>query len=642
MTLLTLREASLSFGGPLLLDHVNLGIDPGERIALLGRNGSGKSSLLKLIAGLIPLDDGERSHVQGLRIAYLSQEVPSDIQASVFDTIAEGLGDVGHLLSEYQLVSRRLSREQDERLLQQLDRLHEELDKLDAWKFDQRVAAMITRMKLDGQAPMSRLSGGMRRRVWLARELINEPELLLLDEPTNHLDIDNILWLEEFLQGFNGTLMFISHDRTFVQHLAGRILELDRGRLTSWDCDFQTYLVRREQALEAEERQNRLFDRKLAREETWIRQGIKARRTRNEGRVRALKQLREERRARRERLGTANLALQAAERSGKLVAEIDNIRFSFPERCIVSGFSTMIMRGDKVGIIGPNGSGKTTLIKLVLGQLQPDAGTVKLGSHVEIAYFDQMRGQLDEERSVIDNVAEGSTRIDVNGQSKHVIGYLQDFLFSPDRARTPVKALSGGERNRLLLAKLFTRPANVLVLDEPTNDLDVETLELLEALLVSFDGTIILVSHDRSFLNNFVTSSLLIGDNGQVYEYIGNYDDAIRQYSEQKVSPASRQNMVPAAPTTTPGGPGKAQQKSAKLSYKDQRELDALPAKIEQLEAKLEELHQQLADPAFYQSPADQIAGTRERGDDLQQELEAAYERWEYLEARQQALSQPT
>jgi ATP-binding cassette subfamily F protein uup len=639
MALLTLREASLSFGGPLLLDHVNLSIDAGERIALLGRNGSGKSSLLKLIAGQIALDDGERSHVQDLRIAYLSQEVPSDIQASVFDTIAEGLGHIGHLLSEYQLVSRRLSREQDERLLQQLDRLHQELDKLDAWKFDQRVAAMITRMKLDGQAPMSRLSGGMRRRVWLARELIDEPDLLLLDEPTNHLDIDNILWLEEFLQGFNGTLMFISHDRSFVQHLAGRILELDRGRLSSWDCDFHTYLGRREQALEAEERQNRLFDKKLAQEEAWIRQGIKARRTRNEGRVRALQQLREERRARRERQGTARLALQAADRSGKLVAEIDNIRFGCPDRCIVSDLSTTIMRGDKVGIIGPNGSGKTTLIKLLLGQLQPDAGTVKLGSHVEIAYFDQMRGQLDEERSVVDNVAEGSTSIDVNGQSRHVIGYLQDFLFSPDRARTPVKALSGGERNRLLLAKLFTRPANVLVLDEPTNDLDVETLELLEALLVSFAGTIILVSHDRSFLNNVVTSTLLIGNNGQVYEYIGNYDDTIRQHNELKSRTANQQNTAPEAPTTTPGGTGKTRQQPAKLGYKDQRELDALPAKIEQLEAQLEELHRQLADPAFYKSPAEQIAGARERADDLQRELEAAYERWEILEERQQAIS---
>jgi ATP-binding cassette subfamily F protein uup len=637
MVLLTLREATLSFGGPLLLDHVNLGVDNGERIALLGRNGSGKSSLLKVIAGQIPLDDGERSHVQGLRIAYLSQEVPSNIRASVFDTIAEGLGDVGRLLSEYQQVSRRLAQVSDERLLQQLDRLHHELDKQDAWKLDQRVATMITRMQLVGEAPMSRLSGGMRRRVWLARELISEPDLLLLDEPTNHLDIDNILWLEAFLKNYNGTLMFISHDRTFVRHLAGRILELDRGRLTSWECDFDTYVDRRDQALEAEEQQNRLFDKKLAQEEIWIRQGIKARRTRNEGRVRALKRLREERRARRDRTGTARLAVQAAERSGKLVAEVDNIRFSYPERCIVSGFSTTIMRGDKLGIIGLNGSGKTTLIRLLLGQLRPDAGTVRLGTQIEVAYFDQLRRQLDEERSVIDNVAEGSTRIDVNGQSKHVIGYLQDFLFSPDRARTPVKALSGGERNRLLLAKLFTRPANVLVLDEPTNDLDVETLELLEALLVSFNGTLILVSHDRSFLNNVVTSTLVIGDNGRIHEYIGNYDDAIRQYDAQKAATKSRKTGTSEAATTTTREAGRVRQKSVKLSYKDQRELDALPARIEQLEAQLEDLHRQLADPAFYKSSTDQIAGTRERADELQSDLEVAYQRWEELEALQQA-----
>jgi len=631
MAILTLREVSLSFGGPLLLDRINLSLEAGERIALLGRNGTGKSSLLKVIAGLIAVDDGERNHVQNLRIAYLSQEVPADIDTSVFDTIAEGFGDTGHKLSEYQRVSQQLSQGHDQRLLQQLDRLHHELDELDAWKLDQRVAAMITRMQLDGQAGMPGLSGGMRRRVWLARELIAEPDLLLLDEPTNHLDIENIIWLEKFLQSFSGTLMFISHDRAFVQNLAGRILELDRGQLTSWECDFNTYLIRRDQALEAEERQNQLFDKKLAQEEIWIRQGIKARRTRNEGRVRALKQLREERRARRERLGTARLVVQEGERSGKLVAEVDTISFSFAERHIISGFSTTIMRGDKIGIIGPNGSGKTTLIKLLLGQLRPDTGTVRLGTNLEIAYFDQLRKQLNDELSVIDNVAEGSSRIEINGQSRHIIGYLQDFLFTPERARTPVKALSGGERNRLLLARLFTRPANVLVLDEPTNDLDVETLELLEELLVNFAGTVLLVSHDRMFLNNVITSTLLL-DDGQVYEYIGNYDDALRQHENRESGTASEQKSGAETKPETCTDPVKAQPKSRKLSYKDQRELDALPAKIEQLEAELDNLHQQLADPAFYKSSADAISRAHEQTDALQKTLATAYERWEYLE----------
>ena len=641
MAILTLRELSLSFGGPLLLDRVNLSIEAGERIALLGRNGTGKSSLLKVIAGLIAVDDGECNPVQNLRIAYLSQEVPADIHTSVFDSIAEGLGDTGHKLSEYQRVSQLLSDGHDERLLQQLDRLHHELDDLDAWKLDQRVATMITRMHLDGQASMSALSGGMRRRVWLARELVAQPDLLLLDEPTNHLDIENIIWLEDFLQSFSGTLMIISHDRAFIQNLAGRILELDRGHLTSWDCDFNTYLIRRDQALEAEERQNQLFDKKLAQEEIWIRQGIKARRTRNEGRVRALKKLREERRARRERLGTARLALQEADRSGKLVAEADNISFSYPERRIISGFSTTIVRGDKIGIIGPNGSGKTTLIKLLLGQLQPDSGTVKPGTNLEVAYFDQLRKQLNGELSVIDNVADGSNRVEINGQSRHIIGYLQDFLFTPERARTPVRALSGGERNRLLLAKLFTRPANVLVLDEPTNDLDVETLELLEELLVNFTGTVLLVSHDRMFLNNVITSTYVFDNDGHIYEYVGNYDDARRQHESRGTRAVTEQ----ASARSEPGmrvGTEKPRQKSRKLSYNDQRELDTLPATIEKLETELENLHRQLADPALYKSSADAISSIREQTDGLQKTLETAYQRWEYLEELNQDITSQT
>jgi len=630
MGLLTLREASLSFGGPLLLDHANLTIELGERIALLGRNGTGKSSLLKVIAGQIPLDDGELSRVQNLTWAYLSQEVPTTATASVFDTIAEGLGEIGNKLSEFQHISRALAEHHDEKLLEKMGRVQHELDELGAWQLGQRVTTILTRMKLDGQAMMDQLSGGMRRRVWLARELISEPDLLLLDEPTNHLDIANIEWMEEFLYSYKGTLLFISHDRAFVQRLANRIIELDRGQLSSWECDFQTYLVRRAQALEAEITQNKLFDKKLAQEEVWIRQGIKARRTRNEGRVRDLKKLREERSKRRDQLGKARINLQEAERSGKLVAEVDNISFSYSEHRIINGFSTTIMRGDKVAIIGPNGSGKTTLIKLLLGELQPDTGSVRLGTQLDIAYFDQLRNQLNEEATVIDNVGEGSTQITIGNQSKHIIGYLQDFMFMPDRARTPVKALSGGERNRLLLAKLFTKPANILVMDEPTNDLDVETLELLEELLLNFNGTLILVSHDRAFLNNVVTSTLLIDDMGIVHEYVGNYDDCMRQHKDQKNPPpaATVNQDAPAARTTTE----KIIKKTSKLSYKNQRELDALPETIELLETELENLHQQLADPDLYKAAADEITTIKQQAEQLQQKLDHAYQRWELLE----------
>jgi len=628
MALLTLREASLSFGGPLLLDHASLTIEQGERIALLGRNGTGKSSLLKVIAGQIPLDDGELSRVQNLSWAYLSQEVPTTATASVFDTIAEGLGEIGSKLSEFQHISQALAEHHDDKLLEKMGRVQHELDELGAWQLDQRVTTMLTRMKLDGQATMDQLSGGMRRRVWLARELIREPDLLLLDEPTNHLDIVNIEWMEEFLHSYKGTLLFISHDRAFVQGLANRIVELDRGQLSSWECDFQTYLIRRAQALEAEVTQNKLFDKKLAQEEIWIRQGIKARRTRNEGRVRDLKKLRQERSKRRDQLGKARINLQEAERSGRLVAEVDNIRFCFPERCIIDGFSTTIMRGDKIAIIGPNGSGKTTLIKLLLGQLQPDSGNVKLGTQLEVAYFDQLRSQLNEEKSVIDNVGEGSTQITIGKQSKHIIGYLQDFMFTPDRARTPVKALSGGERNRLLLAKLFTKPANILVMDEPTNDLDVETLELLEELLLNFNGTLIIVSHDRAFLNNVVTSILIIEDNGIVDEFVGNYDDCMRQRKQKTLPPSAppKNNAKADTVRTT------EKVKPAKLSYKDQRELDALPARIEEIETELEDLNQKMSDPELYKESPGTITKIKDRTQALQLELDNAYQRWEALE----------
>ena len=632
MALLTLRDVSLSFGGPLLLDHANLTIEPGERIALLGRNGTGKSSLLKVLAGTIKVDDGEISQLKNLRCAYLSQEVPANIEANVFDTIALGLGDIGHTLSEYQHVINALSDDHSDKLLNRLDRLHRELDELDAWKFEQKVSSILTRMELDGQALMANLSGGMRRRVWLAKELISEPDLLLLDEPTNHLDITNIQWLESFLKDYNGTLIMISHDRAFVQRIATRIIELDRGRLSSWECDFTTYLIRREQALEAEANQNKLFDKKLSQEETWIRQGIKARRTRNEGRVRALKRLREEHQARRELLAKAKINVQEAIRSGKIVAEVDHIDYAIQGNTIISDFTATISRGDKIGIIGPNGSGKTTLIKLILGYLKPDSGTVKLGTQLEIAFFDQLRQQLNEELSVIENVGEGSTRIEINNQSKHIIGYLQDFLFTPDRAQTPVKALSGGERNRLLLAKLFTKPANVLVLDEPTNDLDVETLELLEDLLLNFNGTIILVSHDRAFLNNVVTSTFVIDETGHVHDYVGNYDDAMRQREAESLNKIKSQPSNFSNEKTKKKNKSLAEKKPEKLSYKDQRELQDLPVRIEQLETALETLHQQLADPEFYKSTPEFIAQANDQLGQYQHELDQAFKRWEVLE----------
>lgn len=632
MPLITLRDISLSFGGPLLLDKVNLTVRQGERTALLGRNGSGKSSLLKLLAGIIQADSGEISFSNDLHCAYLSQEVPTNINANVFETVASGLGEIGQKLSDYQKISQSLNGSQDETLLNRLDRLHQELDQADAWQLDQRVQSILSKMHLNGQAQMSKLSGGLRRRVWLAKELIAEPSLLLLDEPTNHLDIENIEWLESFLKSYKGTIIIISHDRAFVQGIATRIIELDRGQLSSWDCNFDTYLIRREHALEAETRQNKLFDKKLSQEESWIRQGIKARRTRNEGRVRALKKLREEHRSRRDQLAKATINIHEAEKSGKIVAEIKNLDFSYGDTKIISDFTTIISRGDKIGIIGPNGAGKTTLIKLLLGYLEPDNGTVKLGTQLEVVFFDQMRDQLNEELSVIENVGEGSTRIEINNQSKHIIGYLQDFLFTPDRAQTPVKALSGGERNRLLLAKLFTKPANVLVLDEPTNDLDVETLELLEELILNFSGTVLIVSHDRAFLNNVITSTFILAPEGMIYEYIGNYDEAIQQFKRQtrpqvksdQEDNHSQQTPVSKQPVTT--------MRPKKLSYKEQRELDSLPERIEQLESLQEQLHQQLSDPEFYKSAPDKITQVKEQSRNYQTELESAYQRWEELE----------
>ena len=635
MALITLREVQLGFGGPPLLDGVTLSIERGERVCLLGRNGSGKSTLMKLIAGELQPDDGEVSVRQGARITRLIQEVPEDIDGSVFDLVADGLGSVGALVREYHHLSLALAADGGEQALQRLSRVQHELEAADGWQTGQRVETVLSRLSLEQDVAFAALSGGLKRRALLARALVQDPDLLLLDEPTNHLDIESIDWLEEFLLGWGGTLLFVTHDRMFLRHLATRIVELDRGRLSDWPGDYANFLRRKEEQLNAEAQANARFDKKLAQEEVWIRQGIKARRTRNEGRVRALQRMREEARRRRGREGEVRMSLQGAERSGKLVAEVENITYHWDGKPVIRDFSTTILRGDRIGVIGPNGAGKTTLLNLLLGRLQPEQGRVRLGTRLEVAYFDQLRAALDDERTVQENVAGGSDKVEVNGRPKHVISYLQDFLFTPDRIRQPVKALSGGERNRLLLAKLFTRPANVLVMDEPTNDLDVETLELLEELLLEFQGTLLLVSHDRDFLNNVVTSTLVLEGDGRVGEYVGGYDDWLRQ---RRVPEARKTTAKPQAKQATPP---RSRQPGKKLGYNEQRELEGLPARIEALEEELAALQQTLADPALYRSGsenAERITGNRQRLAEVEAELAAAYERWEVLEAQREAL----
>ncbi|MET0089707.1 MAG: ATP-binding cassette domain-containing protein [Candidatus Thiodiazotropha sp.] len=628
MPLITLRNIHLSFGEAPLLDGVNLSIDRGERICLLGRNGAGKSTLMKVILGELNADEGERVVAGGVRLARLIQEVPVGMSGSVFGVVADGIGHLADKLKAYHQISHQLAEGGDESLLERLAKAQHELEAADGWKLEQRVETVISRLGLDADAEFGALSGGLKRRVLLAQALVMEPDLLLLDEPTNHLDISAIDWMEEFLLGYPGAILFVTHDRAFLRRLATRILELDRGSLTDWPGDYANFLRRKEERLNAEALANERFDKKLAEEETRIRQGIKARRTRNEGRVRALKAMREERLQRRDQTGKAQMQLTTGERSGKLVVEVENIQYAWDGEPIIRGLSTTIMRGDRVGIIGPNGSGKTTLLNLLLGRLQPDSGTVKLGTNLQVAYFDQLRGQLDEERSVQDNVGGGSDKVEVGGRSKHIIGYLQDFLFTPERARAPVKALSGGERNRLLLAKLFTKPANVLVLDEPTNDLDVETLELLEELLVDYNGTLLLVSHDREFLDNAVTSCLVFEGEGRVAEYVGGYSDwEASRKRQQALNQAHTTSKSKAAVAEKP------KSKPAKLSYKDQRELDALPQLIETLEQSLEALQQRLGDPELYRNQAEQVASLQQESSRVEAELEQAYERWESLEA---------
>jgi ATP-binding cassette subfamily F protein uup len=636
VALLSLKQITVSFGGPNLLDQVDFQLDRGERVCLVGRNGAGKSTLMKLIAGEIKADSGEMIGSQTLKIARLEQEVPTGTHGKVFDVVAKGLGDISPLLVEYHELIHALETDSSEALLNKLEKAQHKLEAADGWSLEQRVETVISRLSLDADADFDSLSGGKKRRVLLAQALVKQPDILLLDEPTNHLDIESITWLEGFLKSYGGTLLFITHDRTFLQALATRIVQLDRGQLVSFPGDYNNYLKKREEILAAEAEQNAQFDKKLAQEEVWIRQGIKARRTRNEGRVRALEKMRNERSQRRERQGSVSMQLQEAERSGKLVIEAENLSQSYDGKQLFENFTTLIQRGDRIGIIGPNGCGKSTLLSILLKRSEPEQGEVKLGTNLEIAFFDQLRSQLDEEESVVQNVGQGSDHVDINGSRKHIIGYLQDFLFTPERSRTPVKALSGGERNRLLLAKLFTQPANLLVMDEPTNDLDAETLDLLEDLLMNYKGTLILVSHDRAFINNVVTSSIVFDDDGQVREYVGGYDDWLAQRQQDKDREQKAKTAI-AKPVSKPTE--KATKKKSNLTYQEQLDLAAMPEKIEALEQQQTQLMTVMNDPAFYQQSQDKIKATQDELSALTETLEKAYSRWDELEEKQNATS---
>ena len=629
MPLITLQNVDYSVGGPLLLEKAELSIESGERIALIGRNGAGKSTMMKLMAGELKPDDGEVRVQQGVRVTRLEQEVPHGASGSVFDVVADGLGELGHWLAEFHRLSHAETFDGDA-----MGKVQARIDAADGWALDQRVSETLTKLELDGDAEFGRLSGGMKRRVLLARALVAGPDVLLLDEPTNHLDIEAIDWLEGFLKGWNGCVVFVTHDRRFLRALATRIVEIDRGQVTSWPGDWDNYERRREERLNAQAQENARFDKLLAQEEVWIRQGIKARRTRDEGRVRRLKAMRMERGQRRELGGNVRLEAAAGENSGKKVIDVKDVSFAFGERVMIRDFSTTIMRGDRIGLIGPNGSGKTTLLKLLLGELQPDRGEVRQGTNLQIAYFDQYRATLREDWSAIENVAEGADFIDLNGKRKHVHAYLQDFLFTPERARAPITRLSGGERNRLLLAKLFAQPSNLLVMDEPTNDLDVETLELLEELLGDYTGTLLLVSHDRDFLDNVVTSTLVLEGEGRVGDYVGGYTDSLRQRPPpaQNGMAVASATAVPAAKPVAAAAVAEAAPARRKLSFKDARELEQLPAKIEQLERDVEGLTGAMNDPAFYTRSSAEVTAHTQQLARVQAELDAAYARWEELD----------
>ena len=626
MPLLTIDNLQFSLGERTLLDHVNLTIERGDKYALIGRNGEGKSTFLKMLAGLLRPDDGQIRLEPGSQVAYLPQDPHLDTDDSVYSVIAEGLGDLHDVLTEYH----RLAQNADsDRALERLAELQQQLEARDGWLAGQKIDEVITRLGLDPDASVRGLSGGERRRVLLGQALVLEPDLLLLDEPTNHLDIAGIEWLEDLVRRFNGAVVFITHDRAFLQRLATGIVELDRGHLTLWPGDYDNYLRRREERDNAEAQENARFDKTLAQEEVWIRQGIKARRTRNEGRVRNLERLRAERAARREKAGKVELSADSGKTSGKIIAETHHASVSFGDKTVIRDLTTTILRGDRVGLVGPNGAGKSTLIKLILGEIEPTEGRIKRGSQLEVAYFDQHRAQLRDDWTAIENLCDGGDRLQVGESNVHGIGYLQQFLFTPDRARTRVESLSGGERNRLLLAKLFAKPANLLVLDEPTNDLDLETLEVLEQALADYKGTLLLVSHDRAFLDNVVTGLLVFKGNGEIEEVVGGYQDYLDQAARESAQADTR---APKPQPTEKARAGKAKKASKKLSYKDQRELDALPARIEALEHEQAELQSVINDPAFYQGEAGEIEKTLARVTELEGELEQALERWMELE----------
>lgn len=626
MGFLIINDVSISFGGPALFEGATLSIEPGERIGLLGRNGSGKSTLLKMIHGDLAPDAGRIIPNGDLKIAMLTQDVPDDLPGTVYDVVASG--GIEHLerLKEYHDLTLRVAETHEKELLGKLDRIQHKLESSGAWNFHQQIETVITRTGLDENAVFKTLSAGMKRRVFLARSLVNEPDILLLDEPTNHLDIGSILWLEEFLLSYEHTIMFVTHDREFLRKLSTRIVEIDRGKLMSFSSTYPVYLQRRQAMLEAEDKQRQDFDKKLAQEEVWVRRGVKARRTRNEGRVNALLEMRTQRALRRSQAGNVNLVLQEAQKSGRLVINAEKISFSYWEKSIIGSFSTAVMRGDKVGIIGPNGSGKTTLLKLLLGELQPSQGKISSGTNIRIAYFDQLRAQLDENKTVKDNIAAGNDQVFVNGSPRHIVGFLQDFLFSREQIMSPVKSLSGGERNRLLLARLFSTPSNVLVLDEPTNDLDAETLELLEEKLVQYSGTVLMVSHDRAFLNNVVTSTIVFEGMGRLEEYVGGYDDWLRQRAAQTPAPAPKDQ--PDKPKSV-----KPAREKSKLSYKEERELITLPQSIETMEQEKGNLIATLNSPEFQKNnDAKTIISANERLEELDKLLDEAYHRWGELE----------
>jgi ATP-binding cassette subfamily F protein uup len=628
MGLIWLHDVSVSFGGSRLLDDVTLQVEPGERIGLLGRNGSGKSTLMKLLVGEIAPDAGEIVPNGDVSIAMLPQDVPDDLPGTVYDVVASGGREHVELLREYHDLSHQIARGGESGLLRRLERVQHQIETSGAWHYYQRIKTVIARTELDEDAEFRFLSAGLKRRVFLAKALVTEPDLLLLDEPTNHLDISTILWLEDFLLKYEKTLMFVTHDRALLQRLATRIVEIDRGRLISFACDYRTYVERRQALLEAEEKERHDFDKKLAREETWIRRGVRARRTRNEGRVRALAQMRQERARRQEQAGVSRLVIQEAERGGRMVVDAETICFSWDDKKIVEGFSTTIIRGDRVGIMGPNGCGKTTLLRLLLGELTQQQGRVRLGTGIRIAYFDQLRAQLDENKTLRENIGNGNDMIVVGDASRHVVGYLQDFLFSPGQIMAPVRSLSGGERNRLLLAKLFIKPSNVLVLDEPTNDLDAETLDLLEDRLLDYSGTILMVSHDREFLNNVVTSTIVFEGEGRLQEYVGGYDDWLRQRTvqvEPLKSTASKEQKQKRE---------KNPKEKQKLSYKETRELESLPPTIEAMEEEKRCLTATLNSPEFYVSyDPDKMKTANDRLQALQWKLDEAYRRWDELES---------